>query len=81
MWHHHLGHVNYDTIQQISKNNIIQGIHITNSAPCPGTCEDCIMGKHMHRPFYTNENHEMAIGEHTYIDLWGPSCVQSTGGL
>ena len=46
MWHHHLGHVNYDTVQQISKNNIVQGIHITNSAPCLGTCEDCIMGKH-----------------------------------
>ena len=38
------------------------------------------MGKHTHRPFYTNENHETAIRERTYIDLWGPSRVQSTGG-
>ena len=38
------------------------------------------MGKHTHCPFYMSENHEAVIGECTYIDLWGPSCLQSTGG-
>ena len=38
------------------------------------------MGKHTHRPFHANENCETTIGEHTYVDLWGPSCVQATGG-
>ena len=38
------------------------------------------MGKHTRHPFYTNENREIVIGERTYIDLWGLSHVQSTGG-
>ena len=38
------------------------------------------MGKHTRRPFHANENRETTIGERTYIDLWGPSHVQSTGG-
>ena len=79
MWHHCLGHVSYDTIQQMSKDDIIQGMHLTNPTPHPGMCEDCIMGKHTCRPFHAYENHETTIGEHTYVDLWGPSCVQSTG--
>ena len=60
-WYCCLGHINYDTIQRMFKNNIIQGMNITNLVAHLGACEDCIMGMHMHWPFYMNDNCETEI--------------------
>ncbi|KAF8530301.1 hypothetical protein BU17DRAFT_78983 [Hysterangium stoloniferum] len=64
----------------MSKRNVVRRMQVTTLTPQPGTCESCIMGKHTRRPFYINDERETTTGEHTYVDLWGPSRVQSIGG-
>ena len=40
MWHHCLGHVSYDTIQQMSKDDIIQGMVAASKKYLAFTRED-----------------------------------------
>ena len=45
-----------------------------------GKCEDCIMGKQSRRPFDSVVTPESTPYERVAFDLWGPACVQTTGG-
>ena len=79
-WHRHLGHISYQAIEQMYQGKVVDGLDITTLTPKPGACEDCIMGKHTRHSFYTNGCQEVDVGESMYIDLWGPSRVESVGG-
>lgn len=79
-WHRRLGHVGYSTIEKMVNDTLVDGLDVTTMQKGPGMCEDCIMGKHARRPFDGGEQREKEVLERVYIDLWGPSRVQSTGG-
>jgi len=79
-WHQRLGHIGYQAIEQMYQGKVVDGLDITTLTPKPGACKDCIMGKHTHCAFYTNDHQEVDVGERVYIDLWGPLCVESVGG-
>jgi len=79
-WHCRLGHAGYGVIERMSKWNLVDGMSVTTYEQGPGSCEDCIMGKQTCCPFDNNEDREEHILDHVYINLWGPSHVQSNGG-
>jgi hypothetical protein len=64
----------------MQRNSIVKGLDIMTHNKKQGICEDCIIGKHTCRPFYTNDNQETEIGEQIYTDLWGPSRIKSIRG-
>ncbi|KAF7782993.1 hypothetical protein Agabi119p4_2369 [Agaricus bisporus var. burnettii] len=80
VWHRRLGHISVEVIKRMLKEDLVDGLSIAGSMEMKGLCEDCIFGKHTSHP-YNNpaspENHPL---KRVYIDLWGPSPVQSAGG-
>ena len=53
IWHHRLGHVNYDTIKEMESSGVVDRIAIVGSGNTP-FCERCIFGKHHRQPFPTD---------------------------
>ena len=46
-----------------------------------GLCENCIYGKHTAHPYNNSRPREKEVLECIYIDIWGPSQVQSASGV
>jgi len=46
IWHCHLGHIILRSIKRLFQQNIVKGMHITNSdSHDSGTCKACLEGK------------------------------------
>ena len=77
LWHRRLAHLNYDTIQKLSKG-LADGINLKAEHPVPSTpCEGCILGK-MHRlPFPERLKRTTEIGEIIHSDVCGPMQVET----
>ncbi len=78
-WHRRLTYCSPLTIMEMSKGNLVDGLHISGNDLC-GKCEDCIIGRQTRRPFDGNTEKNLDPLELVSFDLWGPSCVQSAGG-
>lgn len=57
----------------------VNGLHVRESG-MDGLCEDCILGKQTRHRFDGVHEVEKEVGEHSYLDLWGPAQVTSVGG-
>ncbi|KAI3813170.1 hypothetical protein L1987_17887 [Smallanthus sonchifolius] len=49
LWHARLGHLNFDSIRQMTQKNLVQGIPKINHAS--QICDACLLGKHSRAPF------------------------------
>src|SRR6202522_395222 len=78
-WHRRLAHCSPLTIQEMARNNLIDGLVISETT-MSGQCEDCIMGRQTRRPFDGETVKDLAPLDLVAFDLWGPSRVQSAGG-
>jgi hypothetical protein len=79
-WHRRLGHVGYSIIEHMGHEQVVKGMEVTTYKKGQGLCEDCVMGKHIRRPFDDNPTRETDVLERVYIDLWGPARTRSNGG-
>jgi len=61
-------------------DNLVDGLNICGELSIGGLCEDCIFGKHTAHPYNDNKSREKEVLKRVYIDIWGPSQVQSAGG-
>jgi hypothetical protein len=82
-WHRCLGHTNYQTIKDIVRNRLVEGMPITFSTALPD-CDSCILGKQMKTP--VPRKHEEGPGhrvmkklEKVWVDLIGPISVSASG--
>ncbi|GJT66140.1 retrovirus-related pol polyprotein from transposon TNT 1-94 [Tanacetum coccineum] len=80
LWHHLLSHLNSDTINLVSKNDIVNGLpklkYVNDQL-----CSSCEMGKANRSNFKTKTTPSSKGGLHLlYTDLCGPMRVQSING-
>ena len=55
LWHERFGHLNYRYMQQLSKNEMVEGL--PNISFSKGVCEGCVLGKHPREKFDTGKTH------------------------
>ena len=58
----------------------MDGLDITKGGSLPGSCEDCIYGKHTTCPYDADVEVEHEVLRRVHIDLWGKAHVRSLGG-
>ncbi|UYV79484.1 hypothetical protein LAZ67_17002840 [Cordylochernes scorpioides] len=79
LWHQRLMHINYDTIVDMMKREVVIGLNC--QAGKPDKCSDCMIGKATKRPFLnlrsTKETQTLAL---VHCDLIGPFNIESWGG-
>ncbi|UYV77695.1 K02A2.6-like, partial [Cordylochernes scorpioides] len=79
LWHQRLMHINYDTIVDMMKREVVIGLNC--QAEKPDKCSDCMIGKSTKRPFLnlrsTKETQTPAL---VHCDLMGPFNIESWGG-
>src|ERR1700678_2565441 len=78
-WHRRLTHCSPLTIQEMARNNLVDGLIISDTT-INGKCEDCILGRQTRRPFDGETEKYLGPLDLVAFDLWGPSRVQSAGG-
>ena len=78
-WHRRLTHCSPLTIQIMAKNNLVDGL-IISDLTMNGKCEDCILGRQTRRPFDGETEKDLSPLDLVAFDLWGPSRIQSAGG-
>src|ERR1700678_1564843 len=78
-WHRRLTHCSPLTIQEMARNNLVDGLIISDTT-INGKCEDCILGRQTRRPFDGETEKDLGPLDLVAFDLWGPSRVQSAGG-
>ncbi|UYV85025.1 hypothetical protein LAZ67_X004328 [Cordylochernes scorpioides] len=79
LWHQRLMHINYDTIVDMMKREVVIGLNC--QAGKPDKCSDCMIGKSTKRLFLnlrsTKETQTLAL---VHCDLMGPFNIESWGG-
>ncbi|KAJ3978547.1 hypothetical protein F5890DRAFT_1422524, partial [Lentinula detonsa] len=76
LWHRRFGHAGFTRINKAT--NLVNGLRIK-----PGDtkkCEDCTIANHKQRPFNAEKNVENNPLERVYIDIFGPTRVESVRG-
>jgi transposase InsO family protein len=80
IWHERMGHLNWDAIKRVRKEDSpLLGIKLDSSEP-HGTCEGCIAGKEKRRTFRSSSNCTSEPLEIIHSDLAGPMESVSIGG-
>jgi len=75
LWHHHLGHLNVDSVIKMAHKGMVNGMTITGDTMrnAVGTCKPCIKGKHaQHTIEKQTDTCTNAILGHVFSDLCGP---------
>nr|GEZ38872.1 retrovirus-related Pol polyprotein from transposon TNT 1-94 [Tanacetum cinerariifolium] len=80
LWHRHLNHLNFSTINDLAKKDLVQGLPRLKFKK-DHLCSVCQLGKskkHTHKPKPKNTNLEVLNTLH--MDLCGPMRVQTVNG-
>ncbi|GJT63937.1 retrovirus-related pol polyprotein from transposon TNT 1-94 [Tanacetum coccineum] len=80
LWHHHLSYLNFDTINLLSKNDIVNGLPKLKFIK-DHLCSSCDLGKAKQKSFKTkttprSKGHLQLL----HVDLCGPMRVESING-
>ncbi|GKD05912.1 retrovirus-related pol polyprotein from transposon TNT 1-94, partial [Tanacetum coccineum] len=75
LWHRHLSHLNFNTINLLSKNNIITGLPKLKFVK-DHLCSSCELGKAKRKTFHTKTTPLQLL----HMDLCGPMRVESING-
>ncbi|GJV63891.1 retrovirus-related pol polyprotein from transposon TNT 1-94 [Tanacetum coccineum] len=80
LWHRRLSHLNFDTINLLSKNNIVNGLPKLKFVK-DHLCSSCELGKAKRKSFDTKTTPSSKIRlQLLHIDLCGPMRVESING-
>ncbi|GJZ44297.1 retrovirus-related pol polyprotein from transposon TNT 1-94 [Tanacetum coccineum] len=80
LWHRHLNHLNFGTINDLSRKDLIRGLPRLKFEK-DHLCSACQLGKskkHTHKP--KTENTNLEVLNTLYMDLYGPMRVQTING-
>lgn len=79
LWHLRLGHVNYQAMALMSKNNMVNGMPVTVKPN--EVCDGCLMGKETRKqiPIKSNYNSNRVL-ELVHGDLCGPISPENASG-
>jgi hypothetical protein len=79
-WHRHLVCISNSGLNALISGKLINGLQVLEG-DMDGLCEDCIFRKHVCRLFNSVYKLEKDVGDHVYMDLWGPGQVTGIGGM
>ncbi|GKB90412.1 retrovirus-related pol polyprotein from transposon TNT 1-94 [Tanacetum coccineum] len=80
LWHHRLSHLNFDSINLLSKNDIVIGLPKLKFIK-DHLCSSCELGKAKQKSFYTKTTPSSKIRlQLLHMDLCGPMQVESING-
>ncbi|GKD17428.1 retrovirus-related pol polyprotein from transposon TNT 1-94 [Tanacetum coccineum] len=80
LWHRHLSHLNLDTINLLSKNNIVTGLPKLKFIK-DHLCSSCELGKAKRKSFHTKTTPSSKRRlQLLHMDLYGPMQVESING-
>ena len=81
IWHHRLGHLNFDMIKKMVTSGAVTGIFLTTQATT-GICSACQFGKLKRQSFPENHFRTYAAhpGDLVHGDICGPMSQPSKGG-
>ena len=80
VWHRQFGHAGISGLHELERKNLVDGLKIIRGEALPGSCEDCIHGKHTTHPYNVDVEAEHEVLRRVHVDLWGKACVKSLGG-
>ena len=76
LWHKRLGHMSEKGLNELSKQNLLDGDQVNKIE----FCENCILGKQHRLSFSTAQHTSKQTLEYVHSDLWGPAKVHTHGG-
>nr|GFB77791.1 retrovirus-related Pol polyprotein from transposon TNT 1-94 [Tanacetum cinerariifolium] len=80
LWHRHLSHLNFDTINLLSKNDIVIGLPMLKFVK-DHLCSSCELGKAKRKSFQTKTTPSSKRRlQLLHVDLCGPMRVESING-
>lgn len=79
LWHKHLGHINFDNLVRISKNQNVRGLPILIK-PFNLVCKECLKGKQTKVSFKSKEHSSTRPLQLVHLDLCGPTRTHSING-
>ncbi|GKC95735.1 retrovirus-related pol polyprotein from transposon TNT 1-94 [Tanacetum coccineum] len=80
LWHRRLSHLNFDTINLLSKNNIVNGLPKLKFVK-DHLCSSCELGKAKRKTFHTKTTPSSKRRlQLLHMDLYGPMRVESING-
>lgn len=82
-WHRRLGHLGYDNLVRLKHQDMVHGFDVDVSdlkASATETCEPCLMGKQLRKPFQTSSTVSSKPLQLVHMDVCGPMPVTSIGG-
>ena len=81
VWHLRLGHFNYTYMNQLMKQEIVDGLNYDVDTQSQKECEACVLGKMQKKPFPKQSQHRATRPyEIVHSDVCGPMQVESKGG-
>ena len=79
-WHHRLGHLNLQSLQQMQKQNLVMGLP-DKLGISSSICEGCVLGKHQVYSFPDKSlSRATSPLDLVHTDICGPMQTQSLGG-
>ena len=71
LWHERFGHLNYLSLQQLCKDNMVTGLSMVSCKD--GVCSSCVLGKHHRDSFDKRASWHASVPlELVHSDLCGP---------
>jgi hypothetical protein len=81
LWHHRLGHHNFDGVKRLVNCNLVTGMTINSKTKQDPVCEPCLAGKMHANPFPSTGHHAKKPLELIHSDVKGPLTVWSPSGF
>ena len=80
LWHERFGHLNYRSLQQLCKDNMVTGLPMVSCKN--GVCSGCVLEKHHQDSFDKHASWHVSVPlELVHSDLYGPLLSASFSGF
>ncbi|MCO5573286.1 hypothetical protein L7F22_027055 [Adiantum nelumboides] len=80
LWHKRLGHIIHQSIMNLKKEGLVEGLPTFQVNEEPNLCPSCQFGKQQRRRFNKSTYRARQPLELIHSDVWGPSQTTSMGG-
>ena len=80
LWHARFGHANIESVKELSRKNVVQGLRFEKESVGHGFCRGCIEGKQTRQTLRKNKNRSMEKCAVIHSDICGPMSIESFSG-
>jgi transposase InsO family protein len=82
IWHKRYGHLGYDGLKRLVKEDMVKGINLApeDIKKTPDICKACAQAKHSRSPFGRAEDKTTGVLDLVHMDICGPLPEETPGG-